>query len=503
MSKLVSMYERDDRPELDYPGIPGHETLDCDVAVIGAGGSGLSAAIRAAQCGARVVVVEKMDRLGGNSRLAGGLLSTTSRFQRALGQEDKTDHYLHQAHSLHKYTLDPGIFSRYIRNSGKYLEWLADLGLDMDNVRYVMDSVAMIKDRLEPGPLNNPCYGPGLMGSAVVDLLAGKLEEYGVILRHSTKVTKLLTNDAGSVCGLEAVGQDGTLTVNARSVIIASGGFGGNAEMLRRLLPKYFSSDNYIAHYCWLSTTGDGITLAEAVGAETGKMLSVGMEALSHIPGAYSIQRISRCPIGVIINKNARRFIAEDDADDGEFAVDMQPEGKVYEIFDANMLRMMHAYALEKAQFGDPVPSFEELEADLRRESGEGKVAIAGTLDELAGFIGCTGEALCQFVHDYNELCRDGYDPDFFKDPKYLVPIETGPFYAVVLTRKFDVTMGGVSIGPDLRAVRPDGSSIEGLYAVGDIASGWMGEEYGPLFSSFAWALNSGYLAGEAAAKSE
>ena len=94
-------------------------------------------------------------------------------------------------------------------------------------------------------------------------------------------------------------------------------------------------------------------------------------------------------------------------------------------------------------------------------------------------------------------MCENKLDDELFKDPAELVKIESFPLYVIRCQRNFDVTMGGVSIDAHLRALMPDGTPIGGLYVTGDLASNWMGEEYGPLFSSFAWAMNSGYLAGE------
>ena len=123
MNKLLSMYEHQDRPELDYPGGPKTRMV-CDVAVIGGGGSGLVAAVRAAQRGASVIVVEKMDQPGGNSWFAGGLLTTYSKFQKELGMPDMTNEYYKTAYRQNKYTLDPAIFRRYIGNTGTFYEWM-------------------------------------------------------------------------------------------------------------------------------------------------------------------------------------------------------------------------------------------------------------------------------------------------------------------------------------------------------------------------------------------
>lgn len=495
---LMSMYEKDDRPELSYPG-GAKKTLECDVAVVGGGGSGLTAAVRAAELGAKVVLIEKMDILGGNTRFAGGLLSTNSKFQKEAGMPDMTKEYYKKAYHEHKYTLDPRIFKRYIANTGAYVEWLADKGLDMENTKWVMDAVLMIKERTEPGPLNNPAYGPGLIASSIIGLLEKHMKESeSITCLTSAKVTGFLMN-GGAVTGVKAEGQDASYEISAKSVIISSGGFGANTKLLRRFLPQYFSRDNIISHYCMLSTTGELIEMAEDIGAEVGKNISIGMAPISHIPGAYSIQRVIRDPRGIIVNKNGARFIAEDDLDDAEFAMDMQPDALAYFLFDEELKSELHRYSVENGCYGDRNPEWEEFCGDLARENEEGKVRISRTIEGLAEFIGCTPEQLKKTVDEINAAFEKGADDDLLKAGEHLRPVRTAPFYAVRINRNFDVTMGGISVNHNLEVLKPDQSPIPGLYAAGDVASNWMGTEYGPLFSSFAWAMNSGYLAAEEA----
>lgn len=498
MSKLLSMYETDDRPELSYPG-GQQETLTCDVAVIGGGGSGLSAAVRAAQKGAKVILIEKMDTLGGNSRFAGGLLATNSRYHRESGLPDKTEDYIKANLQKHGYTQNTELVKRYIRNSGRFYEWIVELGFDAKNTRYIFDTVVLMQERTEPGPLNHPAYGPGITGSNMVDVLKNQLSPLNITVLESTKAMELLTDD-GRVCGLTAQGQDKTYRIDAGSVILSSGGFGCNNEMLKRFVPEYFGSDNYFAHYCLLSTTGDGITMAEQLGAEIGKDVSVGMEAMCHIPGAYSIQLAVRCPEGIIINKNGRRFIAEDQMAKGLVAMDRQPEGIAYYLFRASRLRALYESSRNRANFGDRVPDWEEFSADLETELQSGKILTGETTAELAEKIGCSAEVLEKTLADYEAAVMLGRDEALLKEKEHLISLGQGAIYAAKLYRKFDVTMGGVTVNEHLQVVRPDQTPIPGLYATGDVASGWMGRDYGPLFSSFSWAMNSGYLAGEEAA---
>ncbi|HHU22631.1 MAG TPA: FAD-dependent oxidoreductase [Clostridiales bacterium] len=501
MSKLLSMFENLDRGELTYPG-GAEQNMDCDIVVVGGGGAGTTAAVRAAELGARVILVEKMSSLGGNSRFAGGLLSTNSEYQKSRGMRDNTDRYIETAYKHHKYTLNPAIFRRYISNSGTYYDWLVKHGLDTENTRWILDdAVCLIKKRTHPGYLGgHPAYGPGLMGSAILDLMKAYIDEKKIPVLLETKVRSLLTEN-GRVTGVLADGQNASYRINAGAVILSSGGFGGNVEMLRRFLPQYFSTDNYVSHYCLLSTTGDGIEMAEKIGAEVGRNMSVGISAISHIPGTYTVRSIVRQPLGILVNKNGQRFLCEDEADDAEFAMDLQPEGLGYYIYDRTSLLEAFKLAIETSPYGDEPPTWENLETDLLREKEEGKLAISDTLEGLCDYIGCSPEALRETVERCNRHYEQGYDNELFKKKENLRLIKDPPYFAIRILRNFDVTMGGVSINENLQALRPDGTVIPGLYVTGDCASNWMGTEYGPLFSSFAWAMNSGYIAAEEAQK--
>ena len=502
MSRLLGMYEQYDRYEMpEYRG-GERKVLSCDLAVVGGGGSGLSAAVRAAELGAKPLIIEKTKQLGGNSFLAGGLLSTTSKYQRALGFEDQTDHYLETALKFNRYLLDPRLYSRYIRNSGRYLEWLVDHGLDIDNSRWVMDgSVLLLKEPVMESPLHNPAYGPGWTGTAVVNILEEQVIRRQIPVLMETKVRSLMTDGSGAVTGVYADGQDVCYEIHAKAVLISAGNCAGNPELLRRLLPKYFTSDSYFSHYSLSCMTGDGILMAEEAGAETGKNMSVSIHPLGHYPGTYTVQRLISEPIGIVVNRDGRRFCCEDDADNAELVVDRQPEGLGYYVVDAATLEEGFSLAVEHVRFGDRVPTHEEFEQNLKDEIRQGKIGRADSLEELSRFIGCAPAALQATVDRCNGHFRKGKDDEFYKAPENLREIGTPPFYAVRLQRNFDVTMGGISIDYRFRALRPDQTVIPGLYAAGDNASNWMGEEYGPMFSSFCWAVNSGFLVGEQTAE--
>lgn len=504
MSKLLNFYEDFDKPVPEHRG-GVKKTLDTDLIVVGGGGAGLAAAARAAEQGLRVVVLEKMPQLGGNTRLAGGLLCTNSEILQAAGLPDTTEEHIDTYRRWHLYQLDCAIYERFIRNTGPFYDWLVSKGLDADNRHIVMDKVVMIKDRSTWEPLHNPAYGPGLMGSAVTELLEKLLrDDEKVTILTETKVTALHADERGAVCSVSAVGGGSDWDIYGKNVILASGGFGCNDELLKKYFPEYCASDSYFTHYCLNHSTGDGLLLAEAIGAETGKNMSIGLEAMKHMPGAYTLQRVSGQPEGVIVSATGKRFVSEDDMDNGEFALDAQPEGLGWFIFTEPMKERLYELAIENSRYGDWMPEIGKLYEDLELEIQSGKVKYGETVEALAAGIGAPADILKKTLSDYEAYCAAGHDPEFRKDPQYLLPLGSeGPWYAVSLIRKFDVTMGGVTIDAKNRALRPDGSVIPGLYVCGDIASGWMGRNYGPLFSSFAWAVNSGFLTADECSQSK
>ena len=495
MSRLINYYGDYDKPVPEHIG--GREiTLACDLAVIGGGGAGLSAAARAAEQGARVVLIEKMTELGGNTRLAGGLLCTNSEVLKAAGVPDSTEAHIDLYRRTQRYRLDPAIYKRFIRNTGRFYDWLVSRGLDTENRRIVMDRVVMIRDRSTWEPLHNPAYGPGLMGSAVTDLLSELVNESeNVTVLLSTEATAIETEENGAVIGVKAVGGGYDYAIRASNIILASGGFGCDNELLKKYFPQYFSSDNYFSHYCLKHCTGDGLRMAERIGAETGRSMSIGLEAMNHIPGAYILQRIIAEPSGIIVSATGKRFIPEDDEENGEFIMDAQPDGLGWFVFTERVKRKMYDLAVEHSRYGDWMPEYEQVDRDIAEELQSGLVVKDDTVEALAAGIGAPADVLRNTLTEYESFCAAGEDRELRKDPKHLMSMGLeGPWYAVKLIRKFDVTMGGVTIDAKNRALRPDGSVIPGLYVCGDIASGWMGEEYGPLFSSFAWAVNSGFL---------
>lgn len=180
-----------------------------------------------------------------------------------------------------------------------------------------------------------------------------------------TKVRSLITNGDGAVVGVKADGQERSYVIRAKAVAISAGNIGSNMDMLRRFLPRYFTSDNYFSHYSLNSLTGDGIAMAEEVGAEVGKNMSIAIHALAHYPGTYTVQRLVNEPLGIIVNQNGKRFCCEDEADDAEYITDRQPDGRGYYLLDRPTLEEGFGQVMEHIRFGDRTPTWEEFWGDL------------------------------------------------------------------------------------------------------------------------------------------
>lgn len=492
--------------EVHYGPTEKIKELYCDVVVIGAGGSGIVAAVRAAECGAKkVIVMDKAGRAGGNAWLAVGMFATNSRKHKDLGYEDTTDQVFSDAMKATHWATDPKIVRAYIQNSGKFADWLENKGMDFELIAFDPNkSLIGIKKRRSHHIGSDPSHGPGFMGSTVVETMLKALPKHNIDLLTKTKVTKLLMNNDGTINGLMAKSQNEEIKVTAKSVIIAAGGFGANKELLKKYFPNFFSVDGVVTRLSLGHSTGDGIVMADEIGAVIGENLGVLLFGPTHHPWSYRIHNLLRQPYCLWINKNGERFVPETEGYDGVHAMYRQPETILYGIVDEATKNFISTIENNDhaGQINDPQEYIKMLNADLEKEDAAGKrVKKANTLDEVAIYIGADPSTLKATVEKYNSYCANGVDKEFMKDKKYLRPIIQAPYYAILGIRCYDTTHGGIRINEHLEVINKQGKVIKGLYASGDNASGWVTQDYGPIAASLTWCFNSGFMAGEQAAK--
>ncbi len=467
--------------------------LECDVVVVGGGGSGLCAAVAAGELGARVLVLEKRPKTGGNSAMATGFFAADSPVQRRSLIDARNDDLFKTAMAYAHWTINPRIVRAYVDKSGDTVRWLEDKGVHVDEVlRFFPNQTPAVWHCLKRG------------GVPIIEALVSDCSKLGIPILCDTTVKKITTDEAGKVTGVLVESEGRDLVVAASRGVIASGGFAGNKDMLR----KYCSFYGEDVQNAGLPHNGDGIRMAFDLGA--------GSEALGHVLLAAPRFFGSRCLAGlvhepgvVLVNKRGQRFVDEAVAVnhfESAWAIIRQPERACYALIDESAKRYYvengfgTIYGIENMS----AETIAGMDKDLRSQSEAEKVKIAETWDEIAAWIGARPEALRASVEEYNVCCDEGYDPVFAKDRRYLRALRTPPYYAIKCVVSFTCTLGGIKINHRMEVLDRNDYPIAGLYAVGSDAGGWGPETYDALLtgSAFGWALNSGRIAGENAAQS-
>ncbi|WP_406815626.1 FAD-binding protein [Mycobacterium sp. M23085] len=442
---------------------------DVDVLVIGFGIAGGCAAVSAAAAGVRVLVLERAAAAGGTTSLAGGhfYLGGGTAVQQATGQDDS-------AEEMYKYLVavsrEPELdkIRAYCDGSVEHFNWLEDLGFQFERSYYPgkvvvppgteglsytgNEKVWPFCERAKPAPRGHSVPVPGELGGAsmVVDLLLKRADALGVQIRYETGATNLITDDDGAVVGVawKHFGEAGA--IRARSVIIAAGGFAMNAEMVAEHTPalaqeRRTKHHGVVAPYILGNPNDDGlgIRMGVSAGGATKNMDELFITAAAYPPEVLLT--------GVIVNKEGKRFVAEDSYHSRTSAFVLeQPDQTAYLIVDEAHTEMP---AMPLIRFLDGYETIAEMEAALGIPAGN----LAATLDR------------------YNKHAAAGDDPDFHKQPEFLAPQDNGPWavFDLSLGRAMysGFTIGGLAVTVDGEVQRADGTVVPGLYAAGACAS--------------------------------
>ena len=465
------------------------EELKSDIVCIGAGGTGLAAAVAAAEKGAKVIVLEKRNAPGGNTARAQGFFAAESPTQKRLKIEAPKDILYKMAMDYAHWKIDPRIISAFIDKSGDTVRWLEEKGLEIKEIW-----------PLFPAQVIRTMHYPKGGGEGITDILIKSCEEFGVRIFYQTVPNKILMNTRGEVSGIEATSKEKGIKISAKGVIIATGGYGGNKELLMKYCPAYIGDTLSPG----LKHMGDGILLATEVGAANEGLGPV-FEGIAHGPGIW------KEPDMIWVNKRGERF-ADEAAGLNHFesvhAVLRQPGNISYSVFD----ELIKSNIAEKIEGGylpfrglasrPKIGKSPDLSKELEIEAAKGKVS--DSWDEIADWIGASPEVLKSTVEEYNFYCDHGYDSVFRKDRRYLYPLRTPPYYALRCHANFLSTIGGIKINHHMQVLNHDGNPIPGLYAGGNDTGGWEAENtYNAFLSGHAmgFAINSGRIAGENATK--
>lgn len=464
-----------------------------DLVVIGGGASGMSAAIRAAQLGQSVILVEKTYRLGGCVSVSGGnQVVQGSALQAEAGVTDDSPELMVSdflANAQNTNNVD--LLTLFADNIGPATDWLnQDVG-----VQYDMDKG--LHNLAEYTVNRELAYAGG--GAQAAYTMTDALEAAGVEVLLDTTAEHLVTDDSGAVTGVTATAKDGsTYNLAAANVILATGGYGNSDVWLTDDLK------NNALFYGPATATGDGLTMADELGAQINLELGAkcypnGIEISTHrakstIDGNLVVWKMS----AILVNPEGQRVVNEH-ASNHEILVaeQQQTDSMLYLLMDQENFTAWRN-ALSATGISDQM-----VDQYLENNGSTTPVFAHGdTLADLAAVAGMDAATLQQTVDDYNGYVESGTDP-LGRSGEYLsMKIGDGPYYLVEQKPRYATTMGGIAVNTDLQVLDTSGNVIPGLYAVGEVVDGVMGSD-SPSGANNAWAITSGMLAADIIAQAD
>lgn len=463
-------------------------TVDADVVVVGAGGAGMTAAITAAAEGKSVVILESQSMVGGNSvRATGGMnagktvyqdenefgesagvektlktaaekyadnetitaLAKTVSEQWAAYQANPTG-YFDSVELMELDTMiggkginDPELVETLCANSADAIDWLDEHGITLHNVSSF--GGASVKR------IHRPVNAEGKtvsVGSYMIPLLEENCKKAGVQILLNTTANEILTDANGAAAGIKATGSTGeTVTVNAKAVVLTTGGFGANLDMVVKYKPelKGFMTTNAAG------IQGQGIEMAQAIGAATVDMDQIQIHPTVEANTAALITEGLRGDGAVLINEEGKRFIDEVGTRDVVSAAEIAQTGSYsWLVVDQAMV---------------------DASSVIQGYIKKGYTVTGETYEELGKAMGVDEAAFAETMEKWNGYVEAKNDPDFGRT-SFANPLNTAPYYAVKVTAGVHHTMGGLKINANTEVLNEKGEVIPGLFAAGEVTGG-------------------------------
>ncbi|MDX6324130.1 MAG: urocanate reductase [Nocardioidaceae bacterium] len=461
---------------------------DFDVVVVGSGFAGLAAAITARSEGATVLLLDGAPELGGSSRLSGGkVMGAGSRLQRRHGVEDDPEDLYHFYMALNRYLLEPSVIWALAEESGSTVDWLEDIGVQFDPRLMPSGEERTARMHITVGE-----------GHAVIATLVRYARSIGVEIAVGMQVDRLLVEHA-EVVGV-AVGDD---TLRTDSVILATGGFGANRDLVERYLPRV-AADDWAWYIGAETSSGSAFALAEQVSAD---VVGHGRAARLITPNFGNVLEGGYLPGWLlVVNAEGRRFYDETSSYSITGPIVDQQPAPVYAVFDEAAKEASTPHTVEttkKVSVGRRDGRAQKWVKQMLDEQVErGTVLRAQSLEELAEAMGVPSGQLIATVRQYNADCAVGVDHRFRKRSDVLRPVTAAPYYATELRLSHvALTAVGLRIDSGARVIDQLGRPVLGLYAAGECTGGVVGETYVGSGNSITNAFVYGRIAGRSAAK--
>lgn len=416
------------------------ENKSADIVVIGAGGAGMSAAMQAVQNGAtNVVILEKMPQTGGNTiRTTGGMNAAETELQATEGIEDSVELMVEDTMKGGKDLNDPELVQVLAEKSADGVRWINENGGDLSEVG--MFGGASVKRIHKP-------TGGAAVGPMLVQMFNENLDKLNVPVLLETTADQIIVDEAGKVSGVKASNKDGEFTIDCKAVVLATGGFGGNAEMVVEYKPELtgFGTTNHAG------ATGDGITMAKELGAQLVDIEQIQTHPTVHPETQTMYTEAVRGNGAILVNKEGKRFVNELlTRDVVSEAILAQTDEISYILFDQNVRDGLKA---------------------IEKYIAAGIIYEADTIEGLAEQIGVDGTALKETMDAYAGYQASGTDAEFGRESME-EPLTNAKFYAGLCTPAIHHTMGGVKINTNTEVLKEDGSAIPGLFAAGEVTGG-------------------------------
>ena len=463
-------------------------TVDADIVIVGAGGAGMTAAITAAEEGKSVVILESQSMVGGNSvRATGGMnagktvyqdenefgeaagvektlktaaekyadnetitaLAKTVSEQWAEYQANPTG-YFDSVELMELDTMvggkginDPELVETLCSNSADAIDWLDEHGITLHNVASF--GGASVKRIHRPVDADGKTIS---VGSYMIPLLQENCEKAGVQILLNTTANEILTDANGAAVGVKATGASGeTVTVNAKAVVLTTGGFGANLDMVTEYKPelKGFMTTNAAG------AQGQGIEMATAIGAGTVDMDQIQIHPTVEANTAALITEGLRGDGAVLINAEGKRFIDEVGTRDVVSAAEIAQTGSYsWLVVDQAMV---------------------DASSVIQGYIKKGYTVTGATYEELGKAMGVDAAAFAETMEKWNGYVEAKNDPDFGRT-SFANPLNTAPYYAVKVTAGVHHTMGGLKINANTEVLNEKGEVIPGLFAAGEVTGG-------------------------------
>ena len=419
------------------------EELECDVVVVGAGGAGLTASVLATQEGQNVILLEKMPFVGGNSlRAEGGMNAADTKVEAELGITDSTvDNFVEDTLRLGHDLANPDLVRTMAENSAEAVDWLYSIDAPLPEVVATGGTTHKYLHKPEGGlPV----------GEYLVEKLKTQAENLGIDVRVGTKATEILM-DNGQAVGVMAEDAEHVYTIHAKAVVITAGGFGANFD----LMASYDESLRNAVTTNHSGATGDGILMAQAVGADTVDMEQIQLHPTVIQSDGTLVSESVRSHGAIIVNTEGKRFVNDLAGRDVVSQAELkQPDGYCFIIFDQHL---------------------QDEVALTQKFIDRGFTITGNTYEELAANMGLTGEAATNFVNTmntWNESVAKGVDEEFGRDNGMDADLSTAPYYAIKIAPGIHHTMGGIKINTNAEVIDTNGNVIPGLFAAGETTGG-------------------------------